>query len=167
MWMREVQTRISWDSRNPADPGHREQAEKDLLRTGDKKVSFFRVSSSEEIERTAYLFALCIKGRQDRFDYVLLDETLHSSFQFVPKEDLGLHPYLRTRHVELDLEDRNILAAFLDVALLNNITRRFHERTVIAAFEAMTGDERQEIRDFQKQPERWTKSLNRAAPATS
>lgn len=165
--MREAQTRNSWDNRDPANPAHREQAEKDLLRTGDKKVSFFRVSSCDDIERVAYLFALCIKGGQDRFDYMLLDESLHSAFQFVPKQDAELHPYLRPRHVELNLEYRKTLDAFLDLALGSNATRRFYEREVVCAFEAMSGLERREILDFQKQPERWRKSLSRIAPAPS
>jgi len=122
-------------------------------------VSFFRVRSCDEIERAAHLFALCIKGRQDRFDYVLLVETLCGSFRFLPNEDVGLHPYLRIRHVELDLQDRKVLDAFLDVALQNNATLRVYEREIVAAFEAMTAEQEREIREFQKQPERWAKSL--------
>jgi hypothetical protein len=60
--------------------------------------------------------------------------------------------------VELDLQHRKVLDAFLDVALQNNATLRLYEREIVAAFEAMTAEQGREIREFQKQPEHGQKA---------
>jgi hypothetical protein len=164
MWLREVQRRSCWTRHDATDPSVRELAVKDLFRSGDEKVSFFRVHSEDETRCACHLFALTVKAPQDTFDYLLLEEEPFQTFQFLAVElcddEEPLQPYLQERHFELhQLDQQEVANRFLDLALVHNKTPRFREKQVVEFFQTMESGQQKEVLRFQKQPERWQKRL--------
>jgi len=81
-----------------------------LRRENDETgISVYKVADEKEAENVALLYAMTLRRRPQKFDYILIPDTAIADLPMRKETEEGHHPSLSDRHYEIDgLTDKEV-----------------------------------------------------------